>query len=101
MAHFLRNLDVRSAVDFIAGNLSVAGNAIHGGGVEEAVLCVAIQDMVVSTAIFSHGKITVYSPRPDYSNQGLCIKDWITLVNSGHVDRLVQPAIVRITGSKE
>jgi hypothetical protein len=54
----------------------------------------------VSAAIFSIGSITVYSEHPDYNSQGLCIKDWITQVNSGHRDRLAVPANVRIVKSK-
>lgn len=95
--HLIENLDVRGRVDLIAPELSLPGNAIHGGGIEEAVLCVSLQDGRVSAAIFSEGAVTVYSPRPDYLALGLCIKDWITQVNSGHWDRLRQPQNVRIS----
>lgn len=93
----IANLAVRGAVDLVSGELSLAGNAVHGGGLEEAVLCVALRREALSAAIFSQGSITVYSSEAGYEAQGLCIKDWITLVNSGHVDRLRQPANVRMS----
>ncbi len=94
--HFVHNLDVRGEVDLVSGHLSLVGNAPHGGTEEEAVLCVAIYDRSVSAAILSKGAITVYARRPDYDAQPLCIKDWITQVNSGHRDRMTQPANVRM-----
>lgn len=100
MQHFSNNLNVRGSVDLISGSLSLSGNAAHGGGAEEAVLCVSMYNSTVSAAIFSIGTITVYSEYPDYNSQGLCIKDWITQVNSGHRDRLAVPANVRIVKSK-
>jgi hypothetical protein len=95
-SHFLNNLAVRGAVDLVSGDLSLAGNAVHGGGIEEAVLCVSLHRSQVTAAIFSNNEITVYAPQPDYTAQTLCIKDWITLVNSGHQDRLLQPDNVRM-----
>ncbi len=95
LQHLLDNLDVRGEVDLVSGSLSLSGNAAHSGGIEEAVVCVSTYDGSVSAAVFSNGIITVYAQHPDYVAQGLCIKDWITLVNSGHRDRSTQPANVR------
>ena len=92
--HLIDNLDVRGEVDLVSGHLSLVGNAVHGGGIEEAVLCVSLYDGSISAGIFSEETISVYSTRSDYVDLGLCIKDWITLVNSGHRDRLLQPANV-------
>lgn len=94
--HFRRNLEVRGSIDLLAGILSVSGNASHAGGSEEAVLCVATLNGEVSAAIFTAGIITVYSNHSKYVLQNLCIKDWITQVNSGHRDRFVQPENVRL-----
>lgn len=96
LPHLIDNLDVAGAIDLVDGALSLAGNAVHGGGLEEAVLCVSLRDGSVSAAIFSENRITVYSQRTRYVDQTLCIKDWITLVNSGHTDRLQMPANVRM-----
>jgi len=100
LGHFRSNLDVRGSVDLISGSLSLIGNAVHGGGLEEAVLCVAMYDGSISAAIFSEGFITIYSQRKDYDAQSLCIKDWITQVNSGHRDRFVAPANVRFAPTR-
>lgn len=97
LAHFLDNLDVRSPVDLVGSVLSVTGNAPRRGGEEEAVLCVSPYDNTVSAALFSAGTITIFSHAATYDAQSLCIKDWITQVNSGHRDRFVQPANVRMT----
>ncbi|MGB5324290.1 MAG: hypothetical protein WBN40_02545 [Pseudomonadales bacterium] len=86
-SQLINNLDVRGSVDLVSGDLSLAGNAIHGGGLEEAVVCVSLFDGAVSAALYTQGKISVYSRDQDYSAQPLCIKDWITQVNSGHTDR--------------
>ena len=96
LQHFRENLDVRGEVDLRSGSLSLPGNAAHGESLEEAVLCVSTYDGSVSAAIFSKGVITVYSKLPDYDSLSLCIKDWITQVNSGHRDRFEAPANVRI-----
>lgn len=100
MKHLTRNLNVHGPVDLVSGSLSLSGNAAHGGGSEEAVLCVSTYNSTVSAAIFSRSTIAVFSEHPDYNSQDLCIKDWITLVNSGHRDRLEAPANVRIVKMK-
>lgn len=46
--------------------------------------------------ILSKGAVMVFTPAEKYEGTTLCIKDWITLVNSAHVDRFVQPANVRV-----
>ena len=97
LEHFMHNLNVRGKVDVISGTLAVAGNAPHQGGVEEAILCVTPHNRQVSAAIFSQGEIKIYSTTRDYQSLTLCIKDWITQVNSGHIDRQVIPANVRLT----
>lgn len=94
--HFLDNLDVRGSVDITSGALSLAGNAVHHGGEEEAVLCVEPVNCIVSAGLLSDGVITIYAANSDYGVQNLCIKDWITQVNSAHRDRLLQPANVRL-----
>jgi hypothetical protein len=50
----------------------------------------------VEAAILSKGAVTVYTRAEKYEYATICIKDWITLVNSGHADRFVQPANVRV-----
>jgi hypothetical protein len=97
LEHFLHNLNVRGSVDVISGDLSLDGNAPHGGTEEEAVLCISIYDRSVRAAMLSKGVITIYSRRPGYDAQTLCIKDWITQANSKHVDRFTQPANVRLS----
>ena len=52
----------------------------------------------VSAAIFSNGAVTAYSRGGGYDNLPICIKDWITQVNSGHKDRFEQPQNVRMAG---
>lgn len=97
MDHFMENLNVRGSVDLVSGALSVAGNAAHHGGEEEAVLCVSTYNRDVSAALLSDGVITIYSSASDYQSLNLCIKDWVTQANSGHNDRFVAPANVRMS----
>lgn len=94
--HFMANLDVRGSVDLVSGVLAVAGNAAHHGGEEEAVLCVAPFNCAVSAGLLSDGVITIYSASLEYDGQNLCIKDWITQVNSAHRDRLWKPDNVQL-----
>lgn len=91
-----QNLDVRGSVDVIGGVLSISGNAPHAGTEEEAVVCVAPIGPVVQAAIFSKGKTTVFASEANYEYLFRCIKDWITQVNSLHIDRFQQPANVRL-----
>jgi hypothetical protein len=96
--HLLRNLNVRGAVDLSGETLSVNGNAPHQGTEEEAIVCATVLPLktMVEAAILSKGAVTVYTREETYENASICIKDWITLVNSGHADRFVQPANVRV-----
>ena len=98
MDHLLRNLNVRGAVDLSGETLSVNGNAPHQGTEEEAIVCVTVLPLktIVEAAIFSKGAVTVFTRAEKYEYSSICIKDWITLANSGHADRFVQPANVRV-----
>lgn len=92
------NLNVKGSVELVGGALTVNGNAPHKGGEEEAVVCIADQGPVpyVEAAIFSRGKVTVFSKSPQYDGLTICVKDWITQVNSGHRDRFTQPKNVQL-----
>jgi hypothetical protein len=94
MAHLESNLNVRAEVDLVGGQLRLSGNAPHAGTEEEAVLCVAVHDGAVNAAILSGGAITVFTKSADYASLPLCIKDWVTQVNSAHRDRFAKPANV-------
>jgi hypothetical protein len=87
----MRNLNVASDIDRIGGALAVVGNAPHKGGEEEGVICVSEYDGKVEAAILSKSRITVFAKDPNYEYLMLCIKDWITQVNSQHRDRFKQP----------
>ena len=96
--HLFRNLNVRGAVDLDDETLSISGNAPHQGTEEEAIVCATVLPLktIVEAAIFSKGAVTVYTRAEKYEYASICIKDWITLVNSGHADRFIQPANVRV-----
>jgi hypothetical protein len=96
LKHLVNNLNVKGSVDVVGGALSISGNAPHGGTEEEAVVCVVPINMMVEAAILSRGAITVFTRAEKYEYATLCIKDWVTLANSRHVDRLQQPANVRV-----
>ncbi len=90
------NLDVKGDIDMVRGALSVAGNAPHGGTEEEAVVCVLPGTQEVHAAMLSAGQITIYTRAAGYDALPLCIKDWITLVSAGYVDRFEQPDNVKV-----
>jgi hypothetical protein len=98
LQHLLHNLDVKGGVDLSGETLSVNGNAPHEGTEEEAIVCVTVLPLktIVEAAILSKEMITVYSHQKQYENASICIKDWITLANSGHKDRFAQPANVLV-----
>ena len=98
LKHLMHNLDVRGAVDLSGQTLSVNGNAPHQGAEEEAVVCVTVLPlkMIVEAAILSKETITVFTRAEKYEYASICIKDWITLANSRHADRFMQPANVRV-----
>lgn len=98
--HFLENIDVRGSIDLVSNTLSLTGNAPHHGGEEEGVLCISAPGCSVSAGLLSGGTITVFSTAAGYDNQNLCIKDWITQVNSGHRDRFYRPANVTVVSGK-
>jgi hypothetical protein len=86
--HFINNLDVIGSVDLISGGIALEGNASHKGGEEMAKLDVNLYNGVVTAAIFSKGKIDIYTDRKGYKKQDpdnymslpISIKDWIALI---------------------
>lgn len=98
--HLKHNLKVRGAVDLIHGTLSLSGNAPHQGTEEEAVVCVVPFNMTVEAAILCKSAVTVFARTERYEGATLCIKDWITLANSGHIGRIEQPANVRVVSPR-
>ena len=92
----MQNTNVRGSIAYDGGSLVVSGNAPHKGGEEEGVICVnPYSPGLVEAAIFSRGKITVFATAEKYEYLSLCVKDWITQVNSGHRDRTTQPKTFR------
>lgn len=55
---------------------------------------------LVEAAIFSKGRVTVFAKAEKYEYAMLCIKDWITQVNSMHRDRFDQPKNVQLVRAK-
>ena len=93
----MQNTNVRGAIAYDGGSLVISGNAPHKGGEEEGVICVnPYSPGLVEAAIFSRGKITVFATAEKYEYLSLCVKDWITQVNSGHRDRTTQPKNVSV-----
>ena len=94
----IRNLNVKGDVELIGGALALSGNAPHKGGEEEAIVCIADAGPVpyVEAAIFSKGKVTIFTKSPQYEGLSICVKDWVTQVNSGHRDRFTQPKNVQV-----
>lgn len=97
LEHLMHNLNVRGAVDLNGQTLSVNGNAPHQGTEEEAIVCVGAGRMEVEAAILSKNTITVFTRAENYEYTSLCIKDWITLANSRHADRLTRPTNVQMS----
>jgi len=87
----MRNLNVTGEMGLVSGAIQISGNAPHGGGEEEGVICVAEHDGTTQAAILSKGRITVFAKEKNYEYLMTCTKDWITQVNSGHRDRFKQP----------
>lgn len=97
----MQNTNVRGAIAYDGGSLVISGNAPHKGGEEEGVICVnPYSPSVVEAGIFSRGKITVYATAEKYEYLSLCVKDWITQVNSGHRDRFAQPKNVALVRAR-
>lgn len=97
----LQNINVRGAIAYDGGSLVIVGNAPHKGGEEEGVVCVnPYAPGLVEAGIFSRGKIAVFGTAAKYEYLSLCVKDWITQVNSGHRDRTTQPKNVAFVPAK-
>ena len=91
---------VRGPVDHVGGALSVSGNAPHKGGEEGAVVCINPWGPQVDAAIYSRGKVTLFSSAEKYEYATLCVKDWITVANSQYRDRMNQPKNVQFARAK-
>ncbi len=98
LPRLIRNLNVKGDVELIGGALALQGNAPHKGGEEEAIVCIADQGPtpLVEAAIYSNGKVTIFAKGPQYEYVMICVKDWVTQVNSGHRDRSTQPKNVKL-----
>jgi hypothetical protein len=96
----MQNINVHSPIAF-DGSFKISGNAPHKGTEEEGVVCVnPYAPSLVEAAIFSRGKITVFAAAEKYEYLSVCVKDWITQVNSGHRDRTTQPKNVSVQQAK-
>ena len=83
------------------GALAAPCRTQHRGGEEEGVICVNPHSpSLVEAATFSLGKIAVFAAAQKYEYLTLCVKDWITQVNSGHRDRTTQPKNVAVVRAK-
>jgi len=101
LPRLMQNINVRGSIDHYGGSLMISGNAPHKGGEEEGVVCVHPHGPgLVEAAIFSKGRITVFATAEKYEYLTLCVKDWITQVNSGHRDRFTQPKNVQRVRAK-
>jgi len=99
MTKLMQNISVRGSIAF-DGGFAISGNANHQGGEEEGVVCVSPFGPTVEAGIFSKGRITVFATAEKYEYLTLCVKDWITQVNSGHRDRFTQPKNVQVVRAK-
>jgi len=100
LSKLMQNINVRGPIAF-DGSFKISGNAPHKGTEEEGVVCVnPYAPSLVEAAIFSRGKITVFAAAEKYEYLSICVKDWITQVNSGHRDRTTQPKNVSVLLAK-
>lgn len=98
--HFITNLDVIGSVDLISGGIVLEGNASHNGGEEMAKLDINLYGGIVTAAIFSKGKIDIYTDRKDYKKQDpnnymslpISIKDWIAVLSTQLKYRFDKPS---------
>jgi hypothetical protein len=96
----MQNISVHGPTAF-DGSFKISGNAPHKGTEEEGVVCVNPHaPSLVEAAIFSRGKISVFAAADKYEYLSVCVKDWITQVNSGHRDRTTQPKNVSVQQAK-
>lgn len=79
--HLIRNLQVRGPIDMVGGHLVVSGNEPHNAYNEAAILTVSPYDGEVNVALFSQGKITLYSQRDKYEYLPADLQVWIFLIN--------------------
>ncbi len=100
LSKLMQNINVRGSVAFDGGGFIISGNAPHKGTEEEGVVCVNPFGPVVEAGIFSRGKVTVFAAAEKYEYLTVCVKDWITQVNSGHRDRMTQPKNVQVLRAK-
>ncbi|TAM44964.1 MAG: hypothetical protein EPN55_09700 [Gammaproteobacteria bacterium] len=98
--HLKKNISARAPIGLVGDALSISGNAPHMGGKEMAIVCIQTYKLKVHAAIYSMGKITIFTDAQQYGHLPLCIQDWITVVNSGLVDRFKAPKNVQITSPK-
>ena len=100
LPRLMQNLNVRGPVDVVGGALTISGNAPHQGGEEGAVICVNPWGPQVDAAIYSRGRVTLFSKAEKYEYAMLCVKDWITVANTQYRDRMYQPKNVQFVRAK-
>lgn len=100
--HLVTNLDVMGPVDLIGGNIVLQGNASHKGNEEMALLDINLYSGVVCAAIYSKGKIEIFTDKQNYSksdnnnymNVPISIKDWLAVIGSNLKYRMEKPGNV-------
>ena len=79
-----RNLEVRGPIDLISCDLSVSGNAPHGGLDENAIVNFDLATGEIIVAVrsdSSKGEITVYSSSAEFITLPFSVKLWVFYIN--------------------
>jgi hypothetical protein len=80
-----QNLATRGPIDFIDGNLVLAGQAPHMGGDEEAAIWVKVYDGSVRAVIMHQGKVTIYAKDMQYDHLPGELRSYVrNLFDPGH-----------------
>jgi hypothetical protein len=72
-----QNLATRGPIDFIDGNLVLAGQAPHMGGDEEAAIWVKVYDGSVRAVIMHQGKVTIYAKETQYDHLPVQFRSYV------------------------
>lgn len=79
LSHFMKNVDVRGAIEFQGSKMVLRGGRAHETHRERAILIVNVYDGKIHAGIFSEGRTTIFSREKRYGYLSSAIREWVRL----------------------
>jgi len=101
LKHLRKNLNVSGPVDLVSCHLVVTGNAVSGGGNEDAIIDIDLFSGAVVAGLHASIRTDVYAADPDYRHLPIAVRDWLAVVADRFLNRVHPPLRMRLLSLPE